>query len=325
MKRAVVTGATGFVGANLARRLVRDGHEVHLLVRPGFRAWRVDEIRAEIHLHPVDLGDAGALRDLVRNIAPDWIFHLAAHGAYPTETDLDQIVQTNLIGTMNLVRAALAVGFEAFVNTGSSSEYGFKGHAPPETEWLDPNSYYAVTKASGTLFCRFTARSHGVRLPTLRLYSVYGPYEEPTRLIPALLVHGLDGRLPPLAHPETARDFTYVDDVVDAFLLAATRRDPEPGAVFNIGSGVQTTLREVVEIARRVMQLDAEAEWSSLPARSWDTTVWVAENAKARRELGWKPRHSVECGFRLTLDWLRGHERLQRYYRERLAISPHGE
>src|SRR5438552_1027906 len=156
MKRVVVTGATGFVGANLARRLLRDGHELHLLVRPGYKPWRIDAIRADARLYEVRLEDASKVMSIVEKIRPDWIFHLAVHGAYSSQTDLHQMLLTNVHGTINLVRAGLKTGFEAFINTGSSSEYGFKDHPAAETEFLEPNSDYAVTKASATLFCRYT-------------------------------------------------------------------------------------------------------------------------------------------------------------------------
>jgi UDP-glucose 4-epimerase len=143
------------------------------------------------------------------------------------------MMQTNVIATANLVNACLRTGFEAFVNTGSSSEYGFKSFAPTEDTWLESNSDYAVTKAAATLFCRSVAQRHNVHMPTLRLYSVYGPYEEPKRLIPTLLVHGLCGQLPPLVNADVARDYVYIDDVVDAYWKAAIIRTPERGAIYN--------------------------------------------------------------------------------------------
>lgn len=305
MKRVILTGGTGFVGANLARRLLRDGHEVHLLVRGGHAAWRIEAIRADVRLHEADLCDEEALARAVADIRPDWVFHLAAYGAYSWQTDLRRTVQTNVVGTVALVEACLKAGFEAFVHTGSSSEYGFKDHAPSETEALEPNSHYAVAKASATLFCRHTAQGRGVRLPTLRLYSVYGPYEDPARLMPTLIRQGLKGTLPPLVNPETARDFVYAEDVCEAYLLAASRPGQEPGAVYNVGTGVQTTLREVVGVARRAMDIRAEPAWGSMPPRQWDTGVWVADSRKIREALGWRPRHTFEEGFRETVAWFR--------------------
>jgi UDP-glucose 4-epimerase len=305
MKRVIITGGTGFVGANLARRLLRDGHEVHLLVRPNYQPWRIDEIRSNVRLHEVQLHETDAVARVVSQIRPDWVFHLAVHGAYSWQTDWEQMVRTNIQGTMSLVSACLNTGFEAFVNTGSSSEYGFKDHAPAESEPLEPNSHYAVTKAAATMFCRHTAQSRQVHMPTLRLYSVFGPYEDPGRLLPRLITQGLKGQLPPLAAPDVARDFVYVDDVVDAYLLAAGVRTVGWGPIYNLGTGVQTTLRDAVEVARQVMGIAAEPAWNAMPNRTWDANVWVSDNRKIRAQLGWLPRHTFTEGFRLMVDWCR--------------------
>lgn len=315
MKRALITGATGFVGANLARRLLRDGHEVHLLVRPRYAPWRIEGIRGDVHLHEVDLSDVQTLAEVTGSVRPDWVFHLAAHGAYSSQTDLGQMIRTNFLGTVNLVEACLKTGFEAFINTGSSSEYGFKDHAPREQEWIDPNSHYAVTKASATLFCRHTALSQNARLVTLRLYSVYGPYEEPTRLVPTLITRGLGGELPSLVNPNIARDYVYVEDVVDAYLLAASRPDQEPGAVYNVGTGVQTSLRQIVAIAQELLPIGVQPKWGSMPDRQWDTGIWIADNRKIVESLDWQPRHSLEQGLRLTMEWLLDNPSMLDYYR----------
>ena len=305
MKRVILTGGTGFVGANLARRLLCDGHELHLLVRPNYQPWRIDEIRSDMRLHELHLHDANAIARVVGQVRPDWVFHLAVHGAYSWQTDWEQMVRTNIQGTMSLVSACLKTGFEAFVNTGSSSEYGFMNHAPAESEPVEPNSHYAITKVAATLFCRHTAQSLQVHLPTLRLYSVFGPYEDPGRLLPKLIMHGLQGDLPPLASPDVARDFVYVGDVVEAFLLAASVHTPEWGPIYNLGTGVQTTLRDAVGVARQLMHIAREPAWNTIPNRNWDANVWVSDNRKIRARLGWEPRNNFAQGFGLMLDWFR--------------------
>lgn len=311
MKRILITGATGFVGANLARRLLQEGDEIHLLIRPDSNIWRINDISRDVRLYHVNLSDAENITETVSKIRPDWIFHLAVNGAYSSQTNLDQIVQTNIIGSINLLEACVKIGFEAFVNTGSSSEYGYKNVAPSETEWLEPNSHYAVTKASATMFCRYTAQKYSLHIPTLRLYSVYGSYEEPTRLMPTLIRYGLKGELPPLVNPDIARDYVYIDDVIDAYLLAATLPNQEFGAIYNVGTGIQTSLEEVVDVARRVMAIKAEPQWGSMPNRQWDTNVWVANIAKIQTELGWQPSYDFEQGFSIMVDWFLGNQTSQ--------------
>jgi len=315
MKRALVTGAAGFIGANLTRRLLDRGDEVHAIVRPETSLWRLDRISADLHLHRSDLRDEREILDLVERVRPDWVFHLAAHGGYDHQSDVGRIVQDNTALTIRLVDACLKTGFESFVNTGSSSEYGFKDHAPPESDALEPNSVYAVTKAAATLYCAFKGRQSGARLATLRLYSVYGPWEEPRRFVPSLVAAGLDRTLPPLTSPDTARDFVFIDDVVDAYVLAAASEGTEPGAIFNVGTGTQTTLRQMVALIRRLLPIDQEPSWNSMADRQWDTRVWVADSRRIRESIGWSAQVQVAEGLARTIDWMRGNRDMMTSYK----------
>lgn len=321
MARVLVTGASGFVGNCLARRLAADGHDVHLILRPVHVRWRLEHEPIQATEHRCDLTDRAAVATAVSDIRPQWVFHLAAHGAYSHQTDAEQILRANVLGTANLAQAAVEAGVEAFVHAGTSSEYGFQDHPPKETEALAPNSVYAVGKAAATLLCQLMARQGPTRMTTLRLYSVYGPYEEPTRLLPTMIVHGLEGRLPRLAEPSIARDFVHVDDVAEAFLLAAARASETPAAVYNIGTGVQTTLRDVVALACELFGIDETPCWGSMANRSWDATCWVADSALARERLGWTPRIGFAEGFERMTEWLRGHPSLLAFYRNRAGLG----
>ena len=303
--QTLVTGATGFVGANLVRRLLDEGDEVHVFLREGSNRWRLASVLDHLHPHTIDLRDEAAVMRAVEGIRPQTIFHLAAYGAYPFQTEVNPILATNLLGTSNLVQACARVGFEAFVNTGSSSEYGFKSHPPAETDLPEPNSYYAVAKASATLYCSYTSRNIERPITTLRLYSAYGPYEEPSRLMPTLIKKGLQGELPPLVAPDTARDFIYIDDVCEAYIRAARSTSLEFGEVLNVGMGVQRTIREIVEVAREVLNIEAKPEWGSMDARIWDSSVWVADNRRIRERLGWEPHFDLREGFSAMVDWFR--------------------
>lgn len=303
-RTAIVTGAGGFIGAALSHRLVGDGYAATLLVGPDTDCWRLAGLRDHARVLHVDLRDPEAVESAIGAARPELVFHLAAHGAYSWQQSLSRMVATNILGTTHVVEAAISAGARAVVSAGSSSEYGWKDHAPAEHELPEPNSSYSLTKASATLYCGWIARTREQAITTLRLYSAYGPWEEPRRLMPALVLAGLERRLPPLVDPTIARDFVYVDDIVDAFLLAAHRARPGDGAVYNVGSGAQTSLRELVEVARHVFGIQQEPAWGSFPQRTWDTDVWVADPRRAREELGWTARRSLEEGLAATAHWL---------------------
>jgi UDP-glucose 4-epimerase len=321
-KRALVTGAGGFVGACLTRRLLEDGHRVEVLLRPGSDRWRLAEIDADIVVHEADLRDGAAVHRAVAASGPDWVFHLAAHGAYSWQTDAEGIFTSNVLGTVHLSEACVDRGFEAFVQAGSSSEYGLQDHAPSERELPEPNSLYAVAKASSTLLCGHLAARHGLKMTTLRLYSVFGPWEDPRRLMPTLIARGLRGELPPLVDPDTARDFLHVDDVSDAFLLAAVAPAAKVSTVYNVGSGIQTTIKEVVETAREVLEIGELPDWGSHEPRDWDTTVWLADPGRIKRELGWQPRRDLHSGLEQLAEWLR--DRTTLWTRYRVASEANG-
>lgn len=307
VRRVVVTGAGGFVGANLTRRLLEEGHVVVAVERPGSPSNRLHDL--DIDRRPVDLRDADAVRGLITATRPEHVFHTAAHGAYSWQSDRGAIVASNVLGTANLVEACLESDCQAFVHTGTSSEYGAVDHAPSEDEAPAPATVYAATKAAATLYTGAAGRRSGRRFVTLRLYSVYGPWEDDRRFVPALVRAGLQGELPPLVQPDVAHDYVYVDDVVDALLAAADAERSVAGAVYNVGTGVQTTIREIVALCRALLGTVEEPRWGTMADREWDSETWIADTRRAAAELGWHPTRSLEEGLRATIDWQRSRAR----------------
>jgi nucleoside-diphosphate-sugar epimerase len=312
-RRVLITGASGFVGINLARAMLASGHDVHAVVRASHRPWRLRDLHGAVTLHVADLLDPLALEALMASVRPHWVLHLAAYGAYSSQVDVTRCVRTNVEASVALMDAAARAGVERFINTGTSSEYGLMDHPPDEDEPLEPNSLYAVTKAAATAYGRHVARSGRLHVTTLRLYSVYGPYEEPTRLIPTVILRGLQGGFPPLVSPEIARDFVYVDDVLSAY-EAALHAEIPAGRVYNVGTGTQTTLRDVIDLSRSFFGIRGEPHWGTMPPRTWDTTSWVANIARVRAELGWEASTPFEEGFRRTAAWLSGSQERRSFY-----------
>ena len=300
----LVTGGSGFVGANLARRLANDGFNVHLILRNESNTWRLNDILDKTTIHRACLINKQEISNVIQKIRPKTIFHLAAFGAYPFQTNFERIKAVNLDGTINLLSACEQVGFDVFINTGSSSEYGFKDKPMKETSFLEPNSDYAVFKSAATLFCQNEARSKNLPIITLRPFSVYGPYEEKTRLVPTLIMKFLQNECPSLVAPDTARDYIFVDDVVDLYLVVAKRPDLG-GEIFNMGTGYQTTLKEIVNITKKMLKAKIKLKWNTMEKRSWDQNIWQADMSKTKKMLNWKPKYGLETGLEKTVAWFK--------------------
>lgn len=299
----LVTGGGGFIGACIARRLLARGADVHVLLRRETIPWRLQDVLDRVTVHRVDLLDAEGVRDAVGRIAPAAVFHMATHGAYEVQSDARRIVETNVVGSYNILEASAAAAVAVFVNAGTSSEYGLKREPMRETERLEPNSVYAVAKAAQTHLATLMARRGPTAVVTFRLFSVYGPWEEPTRLMPTLIRRARAGLPLEMAAPETARDFVYVDDVLDA-LLDIDRLPATTGEVINLGTGVQSTLRDVVAAVQAAVGDRSEVRWAGMPPRRWDTDRWQADVSKARTLLGWSAKHTLKQGVARMAAWM---------------------
>jgi UDP-glucose 4-epimerase len=302
--RALITGASGFIGCALSNRLIESGDEVHAVVRPESTSWRIAELDGAT-LHRGTILDAAWFDATMGDVKPDVVFHSAAHGAYSFQRDMRTITETNLAGTINVLHAAAAAGCARVVNSGTSSEYGDCDHAPSEDEAPRPNSVYAATKAAATWLCGMSAASLGLDVVTLRLYSAYGPFEDPRRLMPSLCARALCGELPPLADPWIVRDFVHIDDVIDAYLLAA--RAPHARPIYNVGTGVETSLEQLAELTRDIFHIAAVPDWGAYPNRDWDVRCWRADSTLIQHDLGWSPQRSLSDGLRTFAVWIAEH------------------
>jgi dolichol-phosphate mannosyltransferase len=300
----LVLGAGGFVGANLLRRLLAHRNDVFGVVR-GLPAWRLDGIDRR-HVLEIDLTDLAATRNMVESLAPGTIFDTVAYGAYSFETDHALIYRTNFLALVQLVELLAARKFAAFVHAGSSSEYGLKCAGPDETESLLPNSHYSVSKAAASEFISYAGHVRRLPIVNLRLYSVYGPYEDTSRLFPNLIAKALEGKFPPFVNAETSRDYVYVDDVCDAFIMAAAKMSPDIyGENFNIGSGRHTTMRDLANITAETFEIAEEPVFGSMPGRQWDLADWYASPAKAEKSLGWRAETSLAQGLQNMAGWIK--------------------
>lgn len=300
--RVLVTGGSGFIGANLVRSLINEKAKVSLFLRSNSKTWRLNDVLNKTEVYNVDIANNKQVKNTVDKIKPQVVFHLAAYGAYPSQKDLMPTIQTNLLGTGNLLEALNKFDYLNFVNTGTSSEYGYKKKPMKETDLLEPNFFYAAIKASTSMLGQVFAKQFNKPVVTLRPFSIYGEWEEPGRFIPTIIANCLTSKTIKLVPGKQVRDFLYVKDLVRAYLMAGLRSDLG-GEIINIGSGKQSLISQAAKTIIKLVGNPVKIKVGAYTPRTWDTTNWQADIGKANKVLKWKPEYSLEAGLKQAIEW----------------------
>ncbi|MGH9112848.1 MAG: NAD-dependent epimerase/dehydratase family protein [Acidimicrobiales bacterium] len=291
--RVLVTGAAGFIGAALCRRLLADGADVHGVSRTP---------RDSDHLRwlPVDLADPGPARRVVDDVGPDVVFHLASHVSGDRSLEaVGPTLRDNLLTTVNLLTAATESGRPLVVLAGSMEAWG-PGDPDPV-----PNSPYAAAKAAATAYARMFGALYDLPVVSLRLAMVYGPGQlDTTKLVPYVTTSLLRAEPPRLTSGARGVDWVYIDDAVDAFMAAATSAQAA-GSTIDVGSGELVTIRALVEQIAALVGGDVQPIFGALGDRPLERQR-VADVAAARELLGWAPTTPLGAGLARTVAWYRG-------------------
>ncbi|MFA5306197.1 MAG: NAD-dependent epimerase/dehydratase family protein [Candidatus Babeliales bacterium] len=302
-----ITGGAGFIGANLVHKLIRDGHTaLHVLVEKNSDLWRLQPALNNLTLHEITLTDHAGIRRLIQGIRPTHIFHLASYGGMPHQNDQQTIYDVNFYGTINLFNACKEIGFECFINTGSSSEYGIQDQPMHERMQLEPVTDYGVAKAAATQFCLKEALFNKLPVHTIRPFSVYGDYEMPTRLIPTILVNALQGTPINLSSPTSVRDFIYIEDMIELY-MAVAHKPPQHMYVLNGGTGIQSTIHDVADTVEKLIGKKLIINWGSSAPRPWEPQSWRADSTQTQAHAGWTPLYTLQEGLANALVWFAQH------------------
>jgi dolichol-phosphate mannosyltransferase len=304
----LVFGAGGFIGLNLLRSLLLYRDDVYGISQDPNNNWRfLASETPRANLRPCDIREAAQIQALITELKPRTIFNLAAYGAYSKQQEYKKIYVTNFISHVDLIEHLKPHGFSAYLYAGSSSEYGLNSAAPAEGDELVPNSHYAVSKTAAYYACKYYGKTEKLPVAHLRLYSAFGPWEEPDRLVPVLLARARAKSYPPLVDPDITRDFIYSTDITAAFVAVAAGVKPERyGEVYNVGTGIKTTIRELALLTKNICGIAAEPAFGNMQNRAWDMPDWFSDSSALRRDFGWEPRVSLEEGLRRTLAWQQG-------------------
>lgn len=301
-KPILITGAAGFIGSNLTRYLVKKRFNVNIIIRKSSDIWRLKDILDKLNIFYADLSEKKKIRNIIKIIKPKTIFHLAAHGAYSDQKDSESIKNAVFDSTINLINECKKYNFSAFINTGSSSEYGFKNKAMKESDILKPNSYYSAFKSACSLFCQYESINSNVHITTVRPFHVYGPFERQSRLIPTLINNMLQKKNVKLVSPNISRDLIYINDLIDFYLLIAKQKKLR-GEILNLGSGKRTTIKEIYDKLSKITNYDIKNNWGSMKNRYWDQTIWYADNSYVKKKFNWKPKVTLNKGLEETVKW----------------------
>jgi len=305
-RRVLVTGGAGFVGSNLVRRLIAEGALVTVL-DDLFTGRRENLPDGGFTFAEGSVCDPPIVEQLVANAQV--VFHAAARNIVVSTRDPREDFNTNIGGTLNVLLAARASGVERVVYTSSTSVYGNPRYLPVnEDDHLSLLTPYAVSKLAGEHYCMAFFESYGLAATAVRYSNIFGPGQDPANPycgVVAKFCDTLFAGKSPVIHGDgnQTRDFTYIDDAVEATLLAATSARA-PGEVFNVGTGVETSVNQLAAVLIRLT--GASVETAHTDRRDVDNIRRRVVNIeKTRRALRWVPEVTLEEGLRRTIAWQR--------------------
>ncbi|MHB2023034.1 MAG: NAD-dependent epimerase/dehydratase family protein [Mycobacteriales bacterium] len=306
-QRVLVTGGSGFIGSHLVRRLLEAGADVHVLTSAVSAVYpaRLLDLRGSVELHEGSVSDRGAMDSLVAAVEPDYIFHLAAYTHVGKSwRRVDECLQTNVQGTVNLLQALSRSDYRRFVYVSTSEVYGNVGVPLREGGPVNPLSPYAVSKYAAERYCRMFQSGRGWPIVVVRPFNAYGPAQTPDRVIPEIIIRALRREPLRMTQGRQTREFNYVGDLAQGLISAATT-DAAEGQVINLGGGDEISMREVANRILGLLGNPVEPSFGALPDRPGEIWRMSADVSLARELLGWAPAVSLDEGLRRTIEFYR--------------------
>ena len=303
-KKVLVTGAAGFIGSHLVRRLVRDGFDVVGTINVEGPE-RLADLGENVTIEPLDLQDDSAMKALFLKHEFASVFHLAASGVQAGSGGVTQVLAVNTLATVQMATLTQDQGVERFIFVGSGFEYEPQVHPLDENAIVRPVNFYGATKAAASIVLDELWRMEQLPLVIVRPFSVYGPSENPRRFIPYVIAKALTREKMELTHCTQVRDYLYVDDLVEG-LMSVVTNGPPLGAIYNLGSGSQSAspIRKVVETILELTGASPELAVFGAAERSRpEPNYFVADSSKAQIDLNWKPRIGLREGLERTVEW----------------------
>ena len=311
-KKVLVTGAGGFIGSHLVEGLIKEGADVKAFVRYNSRSdfgmleWLPSQINNEIEVVMGDLRDSHAVQKAVKGC--DVVFHLGALVGIPySYVHPRETVETNFMGTLNVLQASLDEDVERVVHTSTSETFGTAQYVPiNEDHPINPQSPYAASKAGADYLAISFQRSFGLPVNVLRPFNTFGPRQSARAIIPAIIVQALTKPVINLGSITPTRDFTYVKDTANAFIKSCKSEDAI-GQTINVGNNKEITIEDLTKLIFSVLEVEKEIVSDDDRMRPKDSEVQrlCVDNTQAEKIMGWKPETSLRDGIVETAKWIK--------------------
>ncbi len=304
----LVTGGTGFIGSHLIRLLLDRDLRVGVLIRPTSSLWRIQDCLDRLHVISGELATIDQVGPGIKAFAPDVIFHLGWHGVANRYRDDPSQVSQNLYGSLKLLEIAHESGCKCWVGLGSQAEYGpYEGVMNEELQPKPATLYGSVKLCLGQLSGKL-CELYGIRFVWLRLLAAYGPMDDPTHMIPYVILSLLRGQRPALTGGSQRWDYLHVADAARA--IRKTADSPDVRGVFNLCSGKAYSVRSIAERIRDLMGPGLPLGFGEIPYGPDQRMILEANGSRLQGATGWAPQVPLDEGLKATVDWYRNHEGL---------------
>ncbi len=308
--RILLTGTTGFLGSHTLKHLLQRGYEIAVLIRPHSDTWRIEELLPHTLQITGDANHPESAAESICHFKPEAVAHLAWEGVMNSARNNPDQIYTNLPGSLKLLKIAVECGCNTWVGMGSQAEYGPAEQIITEQTPALPTTLYGASKLSTGLLTYSLCNHYLARFVWLRLFSSYGPMDQPQWMLPYLILTLLRGEKPALTEGKQLWDFIYIEDAAEAVCQAIA--NPDAKGVFNLGSGEARPLRETIEIVRNAINPALPLGFGETPYRP-DQVMHLQADITRLKAIGWSPQTSLEAGLARTVEWYRDNK--HRYIR----------
>lgn len=303
----LVTGGHGFIGSHLIKKLLSKGAHISILAKKHANLWRLKTVLKDIQIWNGDIIDTVQVQKIIERTQPDYLFHLVADSVHSLQNNSISKIQTNIMGTANIMEAVKLVGCKKVINLGSSSEYGMSKTPIHENTPLNPQDLYGMTKAAATQIAHHIALKNKINIVTLRPFNIFGEGAPKGNFFSYIISQLIQDKEVFLSKCIQTRDYCYIENIITGLILAATNTKIK-NEIFNIGSGETYPLKYFVEKIFQHFDSQKRPQYGSISYSSNERMEVPSDISKIQKILDWEITIHLEKGIQRTIEWYKNNQ-----------------